>query len=156
MRDPSRLFRTMAVLLALLLNLRPAHVTLAQGLPSYLLPVTLPSGVTPTSIAFAADGTPWFGATGELANIAPDGTVTEHPLPDASAQVGAITTAADGSAWFAENPNRLGHIIADGTVTEYQLQPGENVRTLTVAPDSSIWFIADAPGTRYLERITTD
>ena len=70
-------------------------------------------------------------------------TITELPvLPTANAAPTGITTAADGSIWFAErSANKLGRIGTNGVLTEYNVPTANSApEYLTATPDGNVWF----------------
>jgi virginiamycin B lyase len=94
-------------------------------------------------IAVGPDGGVWFTeiAAGQIGRRAPDGRITEYPLPDRSARPHAVTTDADGTAWFTEwGGNRVGSITSDGMVTAHDLPtPASEPHGITVGPDGALW-----------------
>ena len=130
------------------------------GLPNSIARIGLIAGVVtnfPTAglvvqLTAGADGNVWFtDDIGKIGNVTPAGTVTEYPIPQyARAPYGHaydIVTAPDGTYWFTyghmtsfpNNPCRLGHSTATGTITSFEI--AECVTTgLAFGPDHNIWL----------------
>jgi len=91
----------------------------------------------------------WFteNAANLIGKIAPDGTVTEYPVPTASAGLLGITGGPDGNVWFTESgAGKIGRIAPDGTITEFAVQgflPGPYA--ITTGPDGNVWFTQVRP-----------
>jgi virginiamycin B lyase len=111
--------------------------------PDGALWFTMVPAAAPVGIAAGPDGSVWFTeiAAGQIGRRAPDGRITEYPLPDRSARPHAVTTDADGTAWFTEwGGNRVGSITSDGTVTVHDLPtPASEPHGITVGPDGALW-----------------
>jgi virginiamycin B lyase len=119
-------------------------------------------------IATGPDGSIWFTqevpgsyASGQtvpsdaaIGRIAPDGTITDFPLPTTEANpmgslsfgVGptAIVAGPDGAMWFIESgADKVGRITAAGAVTEFDLPERDrmhaNPEDITVGPDGAIY-----------------
>ncbi|CAM3573097.1 Vgb family protein [Nocardioides zeicaulis] len=78
-----------------------------------------------------------------------DAAVTVFPVPTSAAGLGRITTAPDGSMWFAEeDANKVGRITTAGQVQEFALPPTDSsvegpVQSLDVGPDGSVWVVTE-------------
>ncbi|WP_234010462.1 hypothetical protein [Streptomyces sp. SPB074] len=82
-------------------------------------------------------------AAGALARLAPDGRITEHPLPDReTARPHAVTVAPDGTVWCtAWGTGRVCALAPDGTMLAYEPLPGEapEPHGITTGPDGAVW-----------------
>ena len=100
-----------------------------------------------------ANGNVWgLVSTDHIERIAPDGTVTDFPLPvhqpvmNPTPELNPLrmTLAAgpDGNIWFSDPyANEIGNITPDGTVTEYAVPtPDSFPAGITTGPDGNIWF----------------
>lgn len=122
---------------------------------------------TLTGLLVGADGSLWYGAQtltspGVIGRVTLTGAVTEYPIPNGACQrtPGVLTTGADGNVWFSEyesggsvggidpcstEPNRVGRITSDGSITEFVLDPnifGYGANGLLAGPDGGLWFAA--------------
>lgn len=104
-------------------------------------------GPGPWNITRGPDGNMWIATTGysELIKVAPDGTLTQYPLPSGSAdQLAGIVTGSDGNLWFAEsNNNAIGKMTTAGVVTEYTLPSSGGVAIpacVAAGKDGNVWF----------------
>jgi streptogramin lyase len=73
-------------------------------------------------------------------------SVQGHTVLTPNSGLGSITTAADGTLWFAENrAGQLGSITASGVVSEFAVaisnDPTPNFDNLVFGPDGNLWFI---------------
>ncbi len=105
---------------------------------SFPLPASLGNA---SRITLGPDGNLWFSTTYGLAEIAPDGTVTDFPFP--AANRGNLTLGPDGNVWFSEPFQAgLGEVGLDGTFTEYPLGQATSISPgwLTTGPDGAVWF----------------
>lgn len=102
--------------------------------------------VDPHGLAIGPDGaTIWF--TGKTANtigrIAPDGRVTNYPLPTANALPIYVRPGPDGNMWATElTGNKIAKITPNGTITEFAI-PTANSRPIAIVPDPhgrGMWF----------------
>jgi virginiamycin B lyase len=101
------------------------------------------------------DGNVWvtsFGA-GEIAKVAPTGTVTRYPVTGNS--LWDVITGPDGNLWYTvPDGNRVGKITTGGAFTDFLVTAGGDQFGITVGPDGALWFaqaVANSIG-----RITTD
>jgi streptogramin lyase len=68
-------------------------------------------------------------------------TVTEFPVPTASAGVEGITAGPDGNLWFAESSaDQIGRITPSGMVTQFRVTAGAAPVGIAVGPDGALWF----------------
>ena len=85
----------------------------------------------------------WFVeiAAGQIGRIAPDGGITEYPLPDREGRPHAITPGHDGVLWFTEwGGNRVGAVTIDGDIEVHDLPtPGSEPHGITLGPDGALW-----------------
>jgi virginiamycin B lyase len=94
-------------------------------------------------IATAQDGAVWFAETfaRRIGRVAPDGQVSEYPVP--FAPTGGIAQTADGTLWFASNEG-LHRIDPAGVSTELLRAKVFNSELVT-GGDGGLWFIKE-PG----------
>jgi virginiamycin B lyase len=120
----------------------------------------------PTFIAAGPDGNVWLteaphvyigvdyitppDRSGPIAKVAPDGTVTEFPLP-AHVIPGPLTAGPDGTVWFTETLQDKGNftflgidrITTDGVVSPVPNTSGlGDVTAMATAPDGAVWVVA--------------
>jgi virginiamycin B lyase len=110
----------------------------SNGLPGYIIP--------------GAKGYMWFTEPNvrRIARLAPSGTVIELAVP--SAPLG-LATGRDLDLWFTEAAGMLGHISADGTVTEFPIPAaGSDPAYITTGPAGTLWFTD--PGANKIGRVT--
>jgi hypothetical protein len=95
----------------------------------------------PVGIAAGPDGNVWFAEFGSnnIGRIAPDGTITEFPLPNPSSQPFGIALGIDGAMWFTELAgNRIGRI-------QVQVAPPSDVTpptvTITTPADGAVFTV---------------
>ena len=90
-------------------------------------------------------------------------------LPNANQRsISASAPAPDGSLWYADSfghGGKIGHLTSDGTLSEFPLPAGENVKvvyiySIIIGPDGAIWFSGDdyddSVYTRFVRRMTTN
>jgi virginiamycin B lyase len=97
----------------------------------------------PSSLVRGPDGALWFAQSGRAAigRLAPDGTVTDYPLPpEFGDQIGGIVAGPDGGIWFtAPKGFRVGRLSTrSGNFSSYRTS--WNPYTITAGPSHSIWF----------------
>jgi virginiamycin B lyase len=93
---------------------------------------------------------------------------TKLALPNANQRsISALAPAPDGSLWYADSfghGGKIGHLTSDGTLSEFPLPAGENVKVVyiysaVIGPDGAIWFTGDdfddSVYTRFVRRMTT-
>ena len=93
---------------------------------------------------------------------------TKLALPNANQRsISALAPAPDGSLWYADSfghGGKIGHLTSDGTLSEFPLPAGENVKvvyiySIIIGPDGAIWFSGDdyddSVYTRFVRRMTT-
>lgn len=105
-----------------------------------------PHGRGILGLAVGPDHAVWFteSVAGRIGRIAPDGAITEFPLP-AGRTPEHITSGPDGALWYTEFAHRIGRITLSGEVTEFVLPPCAPSCTnhpggITTGPDGAIWF----------------
>jgi virginiamycin B lyase len=77
------------------------------------------------------------------------GGVRAYPVPTSAADLRRITTAPDGSMWFAEgDKNKIGRITTSGVITEYNLfaqtSAGSLVKDIEVDASGLVWVVWDS------------
>lgn len=113
------------------------------------------SGVSasPTAISPAPDGNVWFlESNNDVAQMQPDGTVTEYgPAPN-SVSGGSIAAGPDAAVWFTEpGANRIGRVSTaagtTGSMTDSNVlaTAGGVTGPIVAGPDNNIWY-AEASG----------
>jgi streptogramin lyase len=121
-----------------------------------------PVGSGPYDITCGPDGNLWFTYDSGVARMTVGGSVTDFPIPTASAGPAGITVGPDGNLWFTEsNANKIGRITPAGVLTEFpfdQTDSGIFVSAepiaITAGPDGNLWFTEE--GTGKIGRITPD
>lgn len=122
---------------------------------------SLAPGAHAYSMTAGPDGTLWFAGArnkfgpseGVIGHIAPDGKVTEFPLPlpPKATEYGypqAIAAGPDGNLWFTRPQlQKIGRIAPSGELTEFALPSGSDGQpeTIVSGPDSNLWF-TEGPG----------
>lgn len=95
----------------------------------------------------------YFSVGGEIARIAPDGTITEYPTP-VGIEPRALTLGVEGDLWFTAISELsatehtfhagTGHIGRMTTTGEYTIFPTpiahSNPGAIAAAPDGTLWF----------------
>jgi virginiamycin B lyase len=102
----------------------------------------LSSGAVAGGICAGSDGNLWFDESGAIGRITPSGAITEFPLP-AGISIDVywtrrIAEGADGSVWFTADPNAVGHIALDGTITMFP--QAMQTSGIAAGPDGNMWF----------------
>jgi virginiamycin B lyase len=108
-------------------------------------------------VIVAPDGTVWYTASpnvglgvvpNTIGKIAPDGTVTEFPLPVDPLMVTllgptGIVVGPDGDIWVADQgSNTIDRVTPDGTLTQFSIPTGNSMpQGITVGSDGALWFI---------------
>jgi streptogramin lyase len=116
---------------------------------------SLAPGERATSIAFDAEGLPWFTKGtyfpgSNLGSVSATGGVLEYQLPPqpGPASLADLTAGSDGSFWFANLlPETIGHVTEEGFVTEYELPGRGRAKGLTLGPEGNVWFTNPNQGT---------
>lgn len=129
----------------------PASVAVAADAPrSDVTVYTPPAGTDgPFGVTPGPGGT-YFAHGATIDRIDGRGTVTEFPVPDpATADVGWLTTARDGTIWFADRgTGRLGTLDCHGQVREFQLPAGGGgpavPQGIVLGPGPYVWFTDQA------------
>jgi hypothetical protein len=129
-----------------------AKVNVAGGLTQVSLPGSTPRtirsmvGDSPGDVWYAATEPAQSGATpvGLIGKVAPDGTVTEYPLPSGD-QPGAMATTNNGSVYVAVSHDgqapTIDKVAPDGTLTPNPVTGASQVAWLTATPDGTLWFV---------------
>jgi len=113
----------------------------------------------PNGIITGPDGNLWFAEfhAQKIGRSTPTGQITEFPLPSGIPQDAGpheITAGPDGNLWFTiPGANKVARITPSGLVTEFQLPPPPDgtagalklpptrrPASITVGPDSNLWF----------------
>jgi streptogramin lyase len=131
------------------------------GAPEGLYYDQLANQAVGSSITTGPDGNLWFTHVADhaVAQITPDGTVTEFPLPRDTIGLFSITTGPDGNLWGAYG-NVIERVTLDGTVTAFRLPTqthdhfGDVALNLTAGPDGNVWFTE--PAANQIGSITPD
>jgi virginiamycin B lyase len=81
----------------------------------------------------------WFTEdTSNLGRIAPDGAISEYPVPYPGRPWG-IATGTDGNVWFTDlTTSQVGKVSPCGVVTEYTVSGPPSF--ITPATDGNMWF----------------
>src|SRR5712692_4088413 len=99
---------------------------------------------SPSAIALGGDGAQWFTEEGanRVGRIAPDGTLTEYPVPTANAGLAGIASGPDGNIWFTETKgNKVARLVpATGQMTEFAA--GTGVGGIVAGSDGNLWVMA--------------
>lgn len=114
------------------------------------------SGALPRGIVAGPDGALWFTESGadQIGRIAPDGTITEYPLPSRDrvhAFPDDIIVGPDGALWFTETlSGAIGRIDpTTRAITEFPTNSpgtggpgtqGTGARHLAAGSDGALWF----------------
>lgn len=105
----------------------------------------------PHGLGIGPDGrTAWFTgkATGTIARIAPDGTVTTWPLRNVGSVPIYIRAGPDGNMWVTELVgNAIARVTPEGRIDEFPI-PTPNSRPIAIVPgpDGAMWFTEEAGG----------
>lgn len=116
--------------------------------------------------AVSPDSSIWFSGFRGIGRIAPDGQLTEFPLPQdeeggptglySTVDEGPLVVTPDGNVWFTATRHPLdeegreagsepiiGRFTPDGVLSEFTLPGGGGFPTrLAVGPDGNVWFTA--------------
>jgi streptogramin lyase len=117
------------------------------------------------AIASGPDGNLWFTefidscdgffcepANAMIGRIAPDGVISEFPLPTGTSSLYGIASGPDGNLWFTENNFLVGDIVGgkigratpSGAITEFTVSAATAVSSypqgITNGPDGNLWF----------------
>jgi len=111
------------------------------------------AGTVPVGIAAGGDGAVWFSESRkpDLGRMTVAGRFMQVPARSPALRAFALTTAADGSVWFADDGGNggnggVGRVLAHRHLLEYRLTRGSDPEELAAAPDGSVWFSAWGPG----------
>jgi virginiamycin B lyase len=119
----------------------------------YALPA---SGAIADNMVLGPDGDIWFSDQGTTAigKIAPDGTITEYPVPMPAFPTD-ITAGPDGNLWFSDG-DKIGRITTAGVIQQFTtgMQMGADADAITPGPDGNVWFTDQYADQRAIGRIT--
>jgi streptogramin lyase len=116
----------------------------------------------PSAIISGADGNMWFtddgrfpfGYRGLVGRVAPDGTITEWPVPTAWGLPGAIAQGADGNIWFTETEGHIVRMTPQGEMAPFPIvTSGGSINSLAEGPDGNLW-LAEDERTNTISRVT--
>jgi streptogramin lyase len=114
----------------------------SHAFTGYTAPGTSAGPAVLEHITDGPDGNIWFSDfNGAVGVVSPaTGTITEFPVPTASAAVYGITAGPDGNIWFTEpSVGQIGSINPSShAVTEYPIN--QQVVWLTSGTDGNLWF----------------
>lgn len=101
--------------------------------------IPLPNS-TAYGIVKGPDGNLWFGASGKMFRLSPDGTFTPFDTPEGTPF--AVTVGPDGAIWYTTtNPSkRIGRITTAGVVTTFDVVSPSWAEHITGGPDGNVWF----------------
>lgn len=91
-------------------------------------------------------GNIWFteGDNNAISRLAPDGTVTAHPLPTPATEPTSLAHDRKGNIWFAGSESRtVGRLGRDGRIIEYPVGDGMPY-FITVDHRGEAWFTQSA------------
>lgn len=89
-----------------------------------------------------ADGGVWFteGDNNAISRLAPDGTVTAHPLPTPHSEPSSLALGPYGNIWFvAMDTAKIGRLGLDGRIVEYATTDG-HPSLVAVDRAGEAWF----------------
>jgi virginiamycin B lyase len=103
----------------------------------------LTDGALPWDINPGPDGNIWFTelAGRNIGKIAPNGTITEYPVPGEYGMAGIFADPRGDRMWFTENDSgQVGSIRLDGTVDPERFPTSPYPFGITAGPDGNMWF----------------
>ncbi|MEZ7002267.1 hydrolase [Streptomyces sp. AD55] len=147
----------------------PTDARPTASAPSAPAVIRLPPKAWPADILPARDGTLWVAepSLAAIAQIAPSGKVTQHPLPRGEGfapRPKDLVESSDGGVWYAAG-DQLGHLSRSGEFTWWSdgssqgNGPGEGSDApgfpdaLTLGPDGTIWYEHSDAGRKLFSRI---
>ncbi|WLQ69299.1 MULTISPECIES: virginiamycin B lyase family protein [Streptomyces] len=131
--------------------------------------IRLPPKARPADMVVSRDGTLWVAepSLAAIAQIAPSGKVTQHPLPrdgGFAPSPSDLVPSPDGGIWYAAG-DQLGHLSRSGHFTWWDdgtgkgNGPGEGPDVpgfpdaLTLGPDNTVWYEHSAAGDKVFSRV---
>ncbi|MET0603145.1 MAG: MopE-related protein [Baekduia sp.] len=120
-------------------------------------PLTANGAPRPSRPIFAG-GALWYvlqrGSSVSLGRRAPDGTMTEFPLPTPTATVTGLAPGADGNVWFTERDAKdaVGRITPSGQVTEFPVM--DDPTSIALDTTGQLWITFDS-STEGIARVST-
>ncbi|MFD7975028.1 hydrolase [Streptomyces sp. NPDC059071] len=139
--------------------------------PSAPAVIRLPPKAGPADLLMTREGTLWVAepSLAAIAEVAPSGKVTPHPLPRGEGFAPRpydLAPSSDGGIWYAAG-DQLGHLSRSGTFTWWNDGPsqgngpgeGDGVPgwpdALALGPDGTIWYEHSADGRKVFSRVDT-
>jgi virginiamycin B lyase len=94
------------------------------------------------TLARGPDGALWIALSNPagLRRIAPDGQVTDHPLPGFGRDLGAIVAGPDGGMWFTAPSGRMVGRISPATGRVVGFHTSWNPHAIAAGPSNAVWF----------------
>lgn len=102
---------------------------------------------TPVTVASGNNGRIWLagGPFNQIVDVSFDNSIyfTQLGGSGAGAQLKGVAAGADGNMWFTDpDANQIIKIVADGTITAYNIPTGSaNPTAICAAPDGNIYFV---------------
>jgi virginiamycin B lyase len=129
--------------------------------PAMLRPIVqLPRAAWPRSLIFSKNHMLWVteSSGNAIAEIDPQGKVTQHPIPGTENAPADIVEAPDSMIWF-QGFEMIGRIDRNGKLTAWKDSIGGQriglPGAMTVGPDGAIWFTDESVPPR-ITRVTSD
>ncbi|MFJ7066189.1 hydrolase [Streptomyces sp. NPDC101115] len=139
--------------------------------PSAPAVIHLPPKAWAADLLLGRDGTLWVAESSlaAIAEVAPSGKVTQHPLPRGEGFAPRpydLAQSPDGGIWYAAG-DQLGHLGRSGGFTWWDDGPsqgngpgeGDDVPgwpdALALGPDGTIWYEHSAAGRKVFSRVDT-
>jgi len=96
----------------------------------------------PGSMVTGPDGALWFTQANPagLGRMAPDGHVTEFPLPAFGRDLGGLTLGPDGGLWFTAPSARMVGRLSPSTGRVLSFRTSWNPHAITAGPSHAVWF----------------
>ncbi len=102
------------------------------------------AGEEPTDVAVGPDGAIWFTQffTNYVGRLAPDGRLTEFPIPVPDSGPRYITAGPDGAVWFVLwQAGKVGRLTPQGDFSVFTPVAGAtNYFDITTGPDGNLWL----------------
>ena len=125
-------------------------VTFSGAKSEVVLPAS-DAGGTINAVSTDTAGNVWYTLTGatsgpsKVGKVAPDGTVTEFPLPSSQQSAGAAAIGPDGNLWVAVSGGSAGaslaKVSADGSIVEFPVAGASSLTWLASGIDGNVWFV---------------